>query len=226
MAAPLPPPVPGTAVAGRLVPRPTWRGRLHTWAFLLAVPATVALLAQADHAVARAAAAVYAGTLMAVFGTSAAYHRLARSPRARAVMQRLDHSMIYLLIAGTYTPVCLLALPLVWGIPLLSVVTAGAVAGVVLKLSGVERFRVAGSALYIVMGWCAVVALPVIVAHVSVATLAFMLAGGVAYTVGAVIFGRRRPDPRPLVFGYHEVWHACTVVAGVLHFGMVWSIAT
>jgi hemolysin III len=205
--------------------KPLWRGRLHTYAFAAALPLGLLLMLRADHTMAKVSVAVYAVSLAAVYGTSAAYHRLANSPKARRRMQRLDHSMIYLLIAGTYTPVCLLALPLTWGIPLLAVVGAGALAGVTLKMTGVERFPRTGTTLYIVMGWVAVVALPVIVVSVPTSTLVLMILGGLAYTIGAIIFGRRRPDPAPLVFGYHEVWHVCTVVAGLFHFGMVWTIA-
>ncbi len=206
-------------------PRPVWRGRLHAWAFAASIPAGVLLVLEADRVPARVAVAVYVASLALVFGTSAAYHRLARSPAARRRMRRLDHSMIYLLIAGTYTPVCLLALPPAWGIPLLAVVWTGAAAGITLKLCGLERFRVPANSLYVVMGWAAIVALPAIVTHVPVHGLVLMVLGGVAYTVGAIVFARRRPDPVPDVFGFHEVWHACTVVAGVSHFAMVWLIA-
>jgi hemolysin III len=109
--------------------RPTWRGRMHTWWFALAVPAGALLILASEQASARVAASIYAATLLLVFGTSASYHRLARSPRSRRVMQRLDHSMIYLLIAGTYTPMCLVALPYSWGIPILASIGACAVVG-------------------------------------------------------------------------------------------------
>ena len=173
---------------------------------------------------ARTAAAVYVAALLAVFGTSAAYHRLAQSYRARAVMQRLDHSMIYLLIAGTYVPICLVALPRRWGIPLLSVVGALAVIGVIVKLVAFRRLAWLSYTLYLVMGWCAVVAFPAIGRHLSPLELGLVVAGGIAYTVGVPILLLRRPDPLPDVFGYHEVWHGCTVVAAALHFGVVASL--
>jgi hemolysin III len=197
---------------------PRWRGRAHAITFFVAVPAGLALVLAANGAAARVAAAIYAATLLAVFGTSAAYHRLARTPRARAIMQRLDHSMIYLLIAGTYVPVCLLALPPAWGIPMLTVVGLGAAVGIVLKLVAFQRVQWLGFALYPVLGWAAVAAAPVLVHHLSPFQLALIVAGGVSYTVGFPVLLTRWPDPWPKVFGYHEVWHAFTIVAAAFHF--------
>lgn len=205
--------------------RPSWRGWLHAVAFFLAIPAGVVLILIADRPAARVSAAIYAATLLLVFGTSAAYHRLARSERARRVMQRLDHSMIYLLIAGTYVPFCLLVLPPAWGIPLLAVLAAGAVTGMVLKLAAFDRG--AGkwaSALYLVMGWAAIVAAPVLVDRTTGLQMALVVAGGIAYTAGFPVLVARRPDPWPATFGYHEVWHAFTVVAAGLHFAAVTAV--
>ena len=202
------------------------RGWSHVLAFAIAIPAGVVLVLRADHAMARAAAAIYVATVLLGFGTSAAYHRLARSPRARAVMQRLDHSMIYLLIAGTYVPACLVALPPRWGIPLLCVVGVGAVTGVVLKLVAFDRVRWLSDGLYPVLGWAALAVLPVLVDSLSTAGLALLLGGGVLYTVGFPVLLAKRPDPWPRVFGYHEVWHVFTVAAAVLHFGAVASVVT
>jgi hemolysin III len=191
------------------------------------VPASVALIVMAGSGSARAAVAVYAVTLAGAFAVSATYHRLGGAPAGRLRMQRLDHATIYLLIAGTYTPVCVLALPPAWGIPLLAVVWAGSLTGFVLKLAtSNDRFRRSLGALYVVLGWTALLALPVIVSNVSLAALALMIAGGASYTLGAIIFFRQRPDPWPRVFGYHEIWHACTVAAGAFHFAMIWLVAT
>jgi hemolysin III len=199
---------------------------MHAWTFVAAVPAGVLLVLVAERAAARTASAIYATTLLLVFGTSAAYHRLARSPRARAVMQRLDHSMIYLLIAGTYVPLCIVALPAAWGIPVLAVVGAGAAVGIVLKLAAFHRrgAHVVGSALYPILGWAALVAAPALAMHLTAMQLTLVVAGGVAYTVGFPVLLLRRPDPWPTRFGYHEVWHTCTVVAAGLHFAAVGSI--
>jgi hemolysin III len=201
--------------------RPRWRGRLHTWAFLAAIPAGAALIALADHTAARVAAAVYVASLLALFGTSASYHRLARSPRAVAVMRRLDHSMIYVLIAGTYVPLCLLALPPSWGIPVLAIVCTGALVGVVLKVFAFHRARWVGYALYPILGWTAVVAAPALVQHLTGPQLALVALGGLLYTLGFPVLLAHRPDPWPRTFGYHEVWHTFTVAAGACHFAAV-----
>jgi hemolysin III len=207
-----------------IAPRPVWRGLMHSWAFVIAIPAGILLILGADHAEARVAAAVYVGSLLAVFGTSAAYHRLAQTYRARMVMQRLDHSMIYLLIAGSYVPICMIALPPTWGIPLLSVVGAMAVLGIFIKLLAIRKLSWLGYALYPIMGWCALVAAPAIHDHLTPLQLALVVSGGVAYTVGFPVLLLRRPDPWPTVFGYHEVWHGFTVLAAALHFGAVCTL--
>lgn len=203
---------------------PRWRGRLHSWAFVCSVPAGVALVVLAERASARIAVAIYVVSLAALFGTSAAYHRLARSSTAKRRLRRLDHSMIYVLIAGTYTPLCVLALPAVWGIPVLAAVWGAAAAGVVVKAADIQGLVGVADALYIILGWAVIVALPVLVASIPASGLALMVTGGIAYTVGAVVFLRGRPDPRPDVFGFHEVWHACAVIGAVSHFAMVWLI--
>ncbi|MEJ7799557.1 MAG: hemolysin III family protein [Ilumatobacter sp.] len=204
-----------------LLERPSWRGRLHSWAFFAAIPAGVLLVVFASGAAGRIAAAIYTGTLLAVFGTSAAYHRLAKSLRTRQIMQRLDHSMIYLLIAGTYVPICLVALPWRWGIPLLSSVTAIAVFGIVIKLTPIRRLHGLGNALYPIMGWAAVAATPALRDNMTATQLGLVAAGGLAYTIGFPVLLLKRPNPWPRSFGYHEVWHGFTVVAALLHFGAV-----
>lgn len=201
--------------------RPLWRGRLHTWAFFAALPAGILLIVSADGTTASVAVGIYVATLLVAFGTSASYHRLATSLRARRVMQRLDHAAIYLLITGTYVPMCLIALPPGWGIPLLVAISAGAAVGVVLKLSGVRRLPWLGYALYPALGWAAVFVAPALVEHLSPLQFGLIIAGGLAYTIGIPVLVARRPDPWPKVFGYHEVWHGFTVLAAVLHFGAV-----
>ena len=201
--------------------RPTWRGWFHVAAFVAAIPAGALLILASDRASARTSAAIYAATLLLVFGTSAAYHRLAQSLRARQIMRRLDHSMIYLLIAGTYVPVCIVGLPGRWGIPLLAVVGGLAVVGVTIKLAALRRVQWVGDVLYPVMGWAAIAVAPALRDHLSPLQLGLVVAGGVAYTVGFPVLMLRRPDPWPRVFGYHEIWHGFTIVAAVLHFGAV-----
>ena len=204
--------------------RPAWRGRLHTWAFAAAIPAGAVLILAASGPAATAAVSVYVGSLLLAFGTSASYHRLAHSPRARAVMRRLDHSTIYVLIAGTYVPMCIIALPPAWGIPVLSVVVAGALLGVVLKLVAFHRAPWVGHALYLVLGWAALAAAPAIASHLSPLQLALVVGGGLAYTIGMPVLLLQRPNPWPRTFGYHEVWHGFTVVAAILHFAAVATV--
>lgn len=201
--------------------RPSWRGWLHVGAFTAAVPAGLLLVLVADRASARVAASLYVASVLIGFGTSAAYHRLPRTERARRVMQRMDHSTIYVLIAGTYTPVCLLVLPPAWGVPLLVTVWTGAVLGIVVKVVAFDRLKTLGWTLYPVLGWAAVVAAPVLVTHMSSAELVLLVTGGLLYTAGIPVIALQRPDPWPRTFGYHEIWHGCTVAAGACHFAAV-----
>jgi hemolysin III len=170
------------------------------------------------------AASLYAASLLLLFGTSAAYHRLAHSARAREIMQRLDHSMIYVLIAGTYVPICLVVLPPAWGIPMLVIVGLCAATGMVLKLACFGRVNWLSYSLYPIMGWAAIIAAPALVTHLTGLQLALIVAGGLAYTIGFPVLLVKRPDPWPSVFGYHEVWHLLTVVAAVLHVAAVSNV--
>ena len=207
-------------------PRPRWRGRLHFGGFLLSLPVIPALVWLADSPTAVVGLLVYGLSLVGLFGTSAAYHLLARSHGAQRVMRRLDHSMIFVQIAGTYTPVCLLALPPVWGRPILVTIWTFAALGVAVKLLAGDWLLRWSNVLYIALGWIAIGALPVIVANLSGGEFVLLVIGGVLYTIGAVLFYYQLPRLRPAVFGYHEVWHGFTVVAALAHLGMVWSVAS
>lgn len=209
-----------------LWPRPKYRGFLHAAGAVAIVPLGVLLVAAATSTTARVAAGIYAGAQLCVFATSALYHLVAQTPTARRRMQMADHLMIYVLIAGTWVPVCLLVLPDDWGPKFLVGVGVIALTGIVLKAVGIHRFPRSSNAMYIVMGWVGVLAVPAIVDNIEFLALCLLAAGGIVYTVGATILMLKRPDPRPTIFGYHEVWHACTVVAAACHFGMVWMIAT
>jgi hemolysin III len=196
---------------------PRFRGRIHEIAFFAAVPFGFALVMVARGFAARASAIVFAVSLAGVFGVSAAYHRGRWTDAARRRMKRLDHSMIFVLIAGSYTPFCLLVIKGWWGATLLGVVWAGALAGIVLKLVSVDRLHVASGILYISLGWAAIFAFPRLVDGLSLLQLGLVVGGGVLYTSGAIVLLRHRPDPSP-AFGYHEVWHAMGVSAGALHY--------
>ena len=202
-------------------PRPYGRGVLHALAAVTMVPAGVLLLIRADGSAATAVAAIYASALFLMFATSASYHCLARSTRSRRVMQRLDHCGIYLLIAGTYVPICMLALPLAWGIPILSVVGVVSAMGIAMKLGSFQRSQTLGHVLYLALGWGVVIAGPMLLRNLTGTQMVLLVAGGLVYTVGFPVLVTNRPNPWPKAFGYHEVWHSCTVAAAGLHFALV-----
>ena len=206
---------------GMVGAKPRWRGILHEIAFFLSIPQGVALVLLGAGWVSRIATGVYALSLSGLYGVSASYHRLKWSPRALVRMQRLDHSMIFFLIAGTYTAVCLLVLHHVWAYVVLALVWVGALTGIAMKIWGMERTRKITGAMYIVLGWLAVLIAPQLVTRVSMPVLTLIALGGVLYTVGAIVLLRRRPDPSPLVFGYHEIWHVMVVAAGACHYAAI-----
>ena len=198
--------------------KPRLRGRLHQIAFFASIPQGVAIVAAAAGAASRIGAAVYAVSLSGMYGSSALYHRLKWSPRAMVRMKRLDHSMIFVLIAGSYTPIALLVLHGVWATTILALAWAGAIAGITIKLLSIERLQVLGGAMYIVLGWLVIVALPQIVHGLSPTGLALLFAGGVLYTAGATVLWRHWPNPSPKWFGYHEVWHTMVVGGSACHY--------
>lgn len=209
-------------VFGAYGPKPTWRGRLHQVAFFISLPAGLWLLAGATTTEARVAVAVYWASMAGLYGTSASYHLLAHSERAVTWLRRADHSMIFVLIAGSYTPFCLLVLPRVWGIPMLVVMWVTALAGIIMKMVRVTASGgKSGSWLYAVMGWTAVIALPQLLSELGLARMMLLFSGGVLYTAGAAVLGKRWLNLSPTVFGYHEVWHAMTIGAGICHFALI-----
>jgi hemolysin III len=198
--------------------RPRLRGRIHQAAAVASFAGLIWLVRSADSGTALAAAWIYGLAGVALYLTSSSYHVFSRAPRTRRVMQRLDHSMIYVLIAGTITPVCLLAMSDPWRWVVLTVAWVGAITGVVIKTVALERLSRIGFALYLVLGWVGLLALPALAAEPHRLVLAF--AGGVVYTVGAVLFALHRPRLHPGWFGYHEVWHVLGVIAGALFFAL------
>ena len=201
--------------------KPRLRGVSHQYAFFVAAAAGAALVAFAQGLQARVAVAVYALSLSAMFGASALYHRIDWPPRPRAWLRRLDHSMIFVLVAGTYTPFAVLVLAPALGWTLLGVVWGGAVVGIVLSLVWADAPRWLSAALYVALGWVAIVGLPQLWDRAGAMAVALLATGGVLYTVGAVIYARRRPDPSPGVFGYHEVFHVLVIAAAAVHFAAI-----
>ena len=195
------------------LPRPLLRGVLHQAAFAASLVVGTLLIAGADGARRHAAAAVFAGSVAACFGASALYHRVSWTPRLRLWFRRIDHAGVYLLIAGTYTPVCLLVLDGAWRLVVLVIVCVGAGAGAVFKFAWVDAPKWLAAALGLALGWAGIAILPQVAARLDPAAVALLGVGGLAYTAGAIVYAGRRPDPLPAVFGYHELFHALTIVA-------------
>ena len=178
-------------------------------------------MAVARGSTARVSALVYAVSLVALYGTSALYHRRNWTVRGLSVIRRLDHAMIFLLIAGTYTPFSLLVLPAPWSYVVLATVWIGAIGGMALKITQVDGFRVLTAVLYVGLGWLAILTARLVLEGLAPAGLVLMMAGGLLYTVGAVVLQRQSPDPSPRVFGYHEVWHSMVVGASACHYALI-----
>ena len=201
--------------------KPRLRGVSHQIAFFAAVGLGIALIVTTHGVRPRIAAAVFAASVAAMFGASALYHRITWSPARRRMMRRLDHAMIYGLIAGTYTPFGLLVLHGNWRIVVLAIVWTGAAAAVVLKLVWVDGPKWLGAVIGIALGWVAVVVSPQLLDAVGASGMGLLLGGGVAYTAGAIVYAIRRPDPLPAIFGYHEIFHALVVAAVGLQYSVV-----
>jgi hemolysin III len=214
---------PSEVIADVLKPR--MRGWLHAYAAIISLAtgaALIAVSASLGHDNAGWSTAIYAATVTLLFATSALYHRLRWSPRAHRLMKRLDHSMIFVFIAGTYTPFAALTLPKTSSIAVLIVVWTGALFGVALKSAWPDAPRILSVPLYIALGWVAVFVLPQLLHHYGVATLVLVGAGGLVYTLGALAYAFKKPNPYPGTFGFHEVFHLCTLVAAMCHYVAIW----
>jgi hemolysin III len=204
------------------VVKPRMRGVVHEYAFFVALVAGAGLLVLAPSPKARLASAIYVIGLAGLLGTSALYHRVTwRQPNVRRWMRRLDHSMIFVLIAGTYTPIALLVLSQPLGTVVLVVIWSGAVGGIVLSLLWPDAPRPVSAAIYISLGWVAIIATPQLADRLGALGIAMIFAGGLLYSVGAIVYARKRPDPYPTVFGYHEIFHVLVVAAAALHFAVI-----
>jgi hemolysin III len=202
--------------------KPRLRGVTHQWAFFVSLGLGAALVLSAPSGRATAAALIYAACVPVLFGSSALYHRVDwRTPAARRWMRRLDHSAIFLLIAGSYTPFALLVIEGTLGDVILAVVWAGAAGGVLLKLLWIDAPKGLITAIYIALGWVVVAAAPDLFRELGTIAAAMVALGGLLYTVGALVYAFRRPDPVPAVFGYHEVFHLLVVVAAALQYAVV-----
>jgi hemolysin III len=201
--------------------KPKLRGVLHEYAFFVSVPCGAGLILAASGGRARLAAAIYAVAVSALLGTSALYHRVTWRPAARRWMRRLDHSMIFVLIAGTYTPVALLALRGSLASAILIVLWAGALGGVVFKLVWIDAPKWLLAAVYVVLGFVSAAVFGELPAAIGWLGVAGLGVGGLLYTAGAVVYASQRPNPAPAVFGYHEVFHVLVIAAAALHYAVI-----
>ncbi|MCH7809892.1 MAG: hemolysin III family protein [Chloroflexi bacterium] len=201
--------------------RPLLRGYFHLAAALAAVVGFVVLLSLADTPRAYVGGAIFAASLIALYTISGTYHTINWGRRAHAVLRRLDHAMIFVLIAGTYTPFCLLAASDAWGLSLLAIVWSIAGMGIALKLVWPGAPRWLGVGLYLATGWVGLVAATELADWFALVPLLLLAGGGLLYSAGGLIYTLRRPDPFPSVFGYHEVFHLLVIGGSVLHYSLV-----
>ena len=202
-------------------PKPRLRGWIHLAAFPTAIIAGLILIATAPTLTGRLATTVYIATSAALFGISALYHRTTLTERATTRLKRLDHANIYLIIAGTYTPIAALALHGTARTALLTAIWTGALAGVAFRTLWLSAPRWLYTVLYIALGWAAVFVMPQLLAGAGTAATVLIITGGVLYTVGGVIYALKRPNPSVQWFGFHEVFHAFTVAAYIAQFTAV-----
>jgi hemolysin III len=193
--------------------KPLLRGVLHQVSFFVALAVGALVVAFADGTRATVSAAIFAASVVAMLGASALYHRVTWSPTVRPWMRRVDHAGIYVLIAGTYTPVGLIVVHGVLRNIVLVIVWSGAAAAILLKFIWVRAPKWLSAATGLAVGWAGVAAMPQVVQNAGWPAFALLAAGGLAYSAGAVVYAVRRPDPAPDVFGYHELFHALTIVA-------------
>lgn len=202
--------------------KPLLRGHFHQEAFFFAFGACLMLISKAQGALSTVSMTVYSFSLIFLLGTSALYHRINWQPKSRLIMKRLDHSAIYILIAGTFTPVCLLALEVDSGYKLLWTIWSVAFLGVVQSLFFVNAPKWLSAILYVIAGYLILPYLSELVHKINVGLL---IGGGVAYTIGAITYALKRPNFRPMIFGYHEVFHLLVILGAVLHFILIYQLA-
>jgi hemolysin III len=209
-------------VDGLISGKPRLRGVTHEWAFFISLPLGLGLVLSAPSGRAALAAGIYALSVALLFGASALYHRISwASEAARRWMRRVDHSMIFVLNAGTYTPFALLALDGTLATAILIAVWAGAGAGIVMSLVWPDAPKWLLAVVYVALGWVAIAAFPAMLDRLGITAMAMVAAGGALYTAGAVIYATRRPNPSPTVFGYHEIFHALVIAAAGTHYAVI-----
>lgn len=208
--------VEAAAVSAQVELKPTWRGWIHAATFPVAIAAGIVLIVLADGAAAKWASAVFMATSVLLFGNSALYHRFDWDPKTKAVLKRIDHANIMLLIAGTYTPLAVLALAPQKGALLLILVWSGTLLGILFRVFWMGAPRWLYVALYLLLGWAAVLYM-VDLFQANAAMMVLVIVGGLLYTGGAVCYALKKPNPWPGHFGFHEIFHVCTVLAFLCH---------
>ncbi|WP_102192387.1 PAQR family membrane homeostasis protein TrhA [Microbacterium aurantiacum] len=196
--------------------RPTWRGWIHAGTFPVAIIAGIVLIALAQGAPAKWSAAVFMATSLLLFGNSALYHRFDWGPKTKVLLKRIDHANILLLIAGTYTPIATLALAPEKGSLLLILVWSGALLGILFRVFWINAPRWLYVALYLVLGWAAVMYMADLL-YANATMMVLVIVGGLLYTGGAIVYAMKKPNPWPGHFGFHEIFHVCTVLAFLCH---------
>lgn len=208
-------------IGGAADVRPIMRGTMHATMAVLAPFALVLMLLIADSPRAYVGATICGVTLIALYTTSASYHLAPWPQNWRGIVKRIDHSMIFALIAGTYTPFCLIVLGNGWGITMLSLVWSFAGAGMLLKIAWPSSPRWLGVGLYLAVGWLALIPAAELATRMHAGAIAVLVLGGVLYSLGGVVYAVGRPNPLPRVFGYHEVFHALVIAGTLVHFGLI-----
>lgn len=198
--------------------KPLWRGVIHEVAFFVSLVSGPALILEAHGAKAKIAVSIYAFCITALFGFSALLHRRYWSPKGRKRMRRIDHSMIFLAIAGTYTPIVTLALSGFWSHFLLVLVWSGAAVGIVIKSIWIDAPKWLAAIVYSVVGWAAILAAPELISRLGTGGFSLLIIGGILYTLGAAVYASRWPNPNPKVFGFHEVFHTFVTIAAITHY--------
>ena len=206
--------------------KPKYRGVIHQWAFFIFLAGGIVLQLLSKGVTAHLVAAIYSVSICAMLGVSALFHRITWTPERRLVVRRLDHSMIFLAVAGTYTPVAVLALTPFARNVVLALVWIGAVGGIITKMIWIGLAEGISALLYIILGWVAVGVMPQLYSHSGVLAFSLLIAGGVMYTLGALVYAFRRPDPWPKTFGYHEIFHSFVALAAICHFLVVLILIT
>jgi len=218
--------LPLSQISGEVEPdqKPTWRGWIHTGVLPIAIAGGIVLVAVADGLVAKIAVSVFFAGSVLLFGTSAIYHRFNWSPKVKVALKRVDHANIFLLIAGSYTPITLLALPQDKGLGLIIAIWTTALLGIGFRVFWIGAPRWLYVIIYIAMGWAAVIYLPEFIA-VNLLMMVLILVGGLLYTLGAIVYAMKKPNPIPGHFGFHEIFHSFTVLAFLCHWSAVLIIA-